>query len=519
MENNKARITLIRPPILELKYSLSYYGACLPIGLAYIAAVLRDNGHKVTVIDAIGEEVDCYREIVTPVGSLYVNGLSPDEIVDRIPLDTEIIGITHMFLHEWPIVRQIAETAKAKFSNIPIMLGGENATAFWEYILKESTAVDYCVIGEGEKKVVELVDYIKNGKSEVAIAGVVGLKQISGNYRHECNATRISEIDKLPWPAWEYFAVENYLAKRDQHGVYRGRSMPMLATRGCPFQCTFCSSHQMWGTRYIARQPQDVVKEIKFYVERYKINNINFCDLTLLTERKWVVEFCKLIEAANINITWQLPTGTRSEVLDDEVLSLLYRAGCRNITYAPESGSERMFKILKKKVNLQRMLNSLKIAHKLSFITRVNIIIGHPEEHLIDTWNSLKLLVKSALVGCSDAAVMIFAPYPGTDDFRKLLEKDKVVIDKEYYYLALARSGRSSKTYNARMGTRQLIFIQFFMLFIFYGLSYSIHPLRIFYLMRSIISGYEQTQVEQLFSAKLRRNKKVCSKLKKSYGE
>src|SRR5262249_38566659 len=124
---------------------------------------------------------------------------------------------------------------------------------------------------------------------------------------------RIRDVDAIPRPAWHLFPVSNYLDGGFTYGVNLGRSMPILATRGCPYQCTFCSSPAMWTTRYYA--------------------------LTAIIKRDWILAFCRELERRGLDITYQLPTGTRSEVLDEEVLAALYRTGCRNICYAPESGS------------------------------------------------------------------------------------------------------------------------------------------------------------------------------------
>ncbi|MSR76846.1 MAG: B12-binding domain-containing radical SAM protein [Candidatus Omnitrophica bacterium] len=499
-----AKIVLIRPPVLELTANLSSYGAILPIGLAYIAAVLHDAGHQIKVIDAPGEAISQFTHVKSPVGALTLNGLSVEEIVQKIPSDTDLIGITHMFLHEWPTVKAIAEQVRSLYPKIKIILGGENATAFWPWIYKETNAVDYCILGEGESTIVKLVDQIINGGSLLEINGVA-----TRMHHHDHNPPappkRQLQLANLPWPAWDYFPVENYMQTSDHHGVHRGRSIPMLATRGCPFQCTFCSSPQMWTTRYVVREPEDVVAEMKNYVSRYKINNVNFCDLTAIIEKGWIMRFCKILKRENLDITWQLPTGTRSEALDEEVLKLVYETGCRNITYAPESGSNRMLKIIKKKVSLSHMIQSLKAAKKASVVTRINIIIGHPKEERSDGWHHFLFMMTCAFVGVQDAAVMIFAPYPGSDDFKELMADGKITFNSEYYYLALARSGWRTRTYNSIMSTPELIRLQFLLLFSFYLTAYLTHPYRFILFLKSIISGNEETQLDQLIRTKLQR--------------
>jgi radical SAM superfamily enzyme YgiQ (UPF0313 family) len=500
-----AAVTLIRPPILQIPVSFSSYGAIPPIGLAYVAAVLRDAGHRLTVIDGPGEALDSFRRFAGPTGTLQLQGLTPEEIVDRVPNDTEVVGITHMFLHEWPTIRRMAESIKARLPHAHIVVGGENATAFWPWIFKETDAVDYCVLGEGEATMLELVARLKLQESTAGLAGVVARKGVDS--APAGLPARITQVAEIPWPAWEFINLEAYLAATDQHGVHRGRSIPMLATRGCPYQCTFCSSPQMWTTKYVTRTPQDVVTEMKAYVERYGVNNVNFCDLTTIIRREWTIEFCKLLIDENLGISWQLPSGTRSEALDAEVLRLLYQAGCRNLTYAPESGSERMLNVIKKRVKLPRMLESLKAAEREGLRTSVNIIIGHPQERRRDTWQSFKFLLKAALAGSHSSSVMVFAPYPGSADFKALADAGRIELTDEYYYVAISRGGRSAKTYNPSIGKRELFVTQMTMLIAFHALAYLLRPWRIVALVRGLVTGAEESLVQQTLRTKLRQLK------------
>jgi anaerobic magnesium-protoporphyrin IX monomethyl ester cyclase len=497
-----------------------------------------------------------------------------------------VLGITHMFLHEWPTIREIATRAKAAIPGLVVVLGGENATSYWPWIFRETDVVDHCVLGEGERTMAALCERLAAGEPVAGLpgvasrgthtdlapraqvldraeardafdaedrdapaaagardaarsgAGVGGASTITDGARAGVPSPRSggsvaagaagtalldapaasaaptlsrrsTDLGALPRPAWEYFPVERYMAHADNHGVNRGRSMPLLSTRGCPYRCTFCSSPDMWTTKYVTREPREVVDEIKDYIARYRIDNVNFCDLTAIVRRDWIVEFCRLLAAEVPHLTWQLPTGTRTEVLDEEVVALLHATGCRNITYAPENGSERMLKVIRKNVLLPRMLGSLRAAHKAGLVTRVNIIIGHPKEEWQDIRKSWKFLVKAAWTGCDDAAVMIFAPYPGSADFRELLAAGKVEMGEDYHYLALARSGFSSKTYNPVMSTRQLIFTQYVLLLAFYGTAYLSRPWRFVHVLASLVSGKETTQLDQLLRTKLQQRRKA----------
>src|SRR5262249_18634088 len=152
---------------------------------------------------------------------------------------------------------------------------------------------------------------------------------------------RIRGLDEIPWPAWQLFDVKAYDDNKLVTGIHYGLTVPILATRGCPYQCTYCSSPNMWTTRWYARDAKDVASEIEHYHRVYGAKNFPFQDLTAILKREWVVEFTKEILAKKLDITWQLPAGTRSEIVDDEVAQLLKASGCRSVNFAPESGSER----------------------------------------------------------------------------------------------------------------------------------------------------------------------------------
>lgn len=498
-----ARIALVRPPSFHILGSLSYFGAVPPIGLAYVAAVLRDAGHQVTVIDAVGEALDSLTHLEGSVRSLYLNGLLPEEIVRRLPEDTQVVGITHMFLHEWPTLRRLVELIRARLPHCAIVLGGENATAFWEEILQQTDAVDYCVLGEGEATMLELVARLMLDLPTDGMAGLASRSQGRGELPVAAVA-RQEDLSSLPLPAWDMFPMEAYLGHSDTFGVHRGRSMPVLATRGCPFQCTFCSSLAMWSTRYVTREPREVLDEIRLYVDRYHIRNVDFCDLTAIIHREWIIEFCTLLRASGLQITWQLPVGTRSEALDDDVLALLYETGCRNITYAPESGSLAVLKAMKKKIHLGRLTTSMARAVRQGLIVRLSVIIGHPSETRRDVWESVKFLVRAAALGCHDATVLIFAPYPGSEDYRKLQDSGAMARPVDDYYIALARSGRSTNTYNPHMGCGELLFLQFALLIAFYSVSYLRHPVRLLQIVQALVTGNERTHVEQLVRTRMR---------------
>lgn len=493
-------VTLLRPPVVVMPRSLATHGPTPPIGLAYIAALLRACGHTVKVVDGTGEAVDRCVDFVSPVGTLHRVGLSPAEIVERIPADTAVVGITNMFLHEWPQVREIAELAKRRLPGAFVVVGGENATAFARWILAECAAIDCCVLGEGEATMLELVDRLAGGKPLSTMTGLAVRDERSGAVVCTGLPVRLakSELDALPLPAWDLVPLDRYWSTGPFLGVNRGRSMQVIGTRGCPYQCSFCSSPQMWDTRFMVRDPEAVADEIADYVRRYDACNINFVDLTAATNRKWTLDLCDALERRATGITWQLPVGTRTEGIDREVLRRMRETGCRNIVFAPESGSQRMLEAMNKPSSLAHVLGALRDAHQVGLCTTVNVIVGHPQERWADVWQSLEFLLRAAWAGADDTAVIMFCPYPGSADFDALVACGRHVVDEASLYVGLSRSSSSHRSWNERMSARQIRLAQMLMTAAFYGATVLRRPARIVDFVRAQITGRENTYLDQM---------------------
>jgi len=309
----------------------------------------------------------------------------------------------------------------------------------------------------------------------------------------------------VPRPAWDLVPLERYWEHYPFFGVHRGRSIQVLGTRGCPYKCTFCSSPQMWTTKYVVREPDDVVDEICEYVEAYGVQNVNFVDLTAATNRKWTIGLCDALAARAPDVDWQLPVGTRIEAIDREVLERLAAARCRNVTFAPESGSQRMLDVMDKRASLEKILVALVDARELGIQTTVNILIGHPEERWSDLAKSVRYLLKASWLGCSDTAVMMFCPYPGSADFKALVDSGRHVMDEESYYVGLSRGSAHHRSWNPRMSARQLRYMQLFMISAFYVANWVRRPARALGFVRSLVTGSEETYLDQMVRTKRRK--------------
>lgn len=488
-----ARLTLIRPALVSTPRSYSVIVAP-PLGLAYVAAVLERGGHELTVIDALGEAPTTCRPADYP--GLLAYGLSKAEILARIPSDTQGIGLSVMFSQQWPHVAALTRAIHEQLPQVPIFIGGEHATAAWEYLLKQCPEVAVCVLGEGEMAALDVASWIDG---QLALDDVAGIAYRKDGVPHRSEARpRIRTPDTLPWPAWHLFPMEEYLSRELGHGVNRGRSIPMLATRGCPFQCTFCSSPAMWTTRYVARNVDDLVDEIETYVTRYRMTNVDFEDLTAFIKRDWILAFCRELERRSIRITYQLPSGTRSEALDREVLEALYRTGCRNLTYAPESGSLRTLTRVKKKVHLDRMLESMRASVEVGIVTKVNMIIGFPFEERRDILATIRFCVQMAWIGVEDIPLFPFCPYPGSAIYDDLRARGRIPDMNDDYLASLGFWDLTQVTSVCEhVSTRELAFYRAAGMVLFILVGYFRHPRRLLRLVRNLARGKSESAVEQ----------------------
>ncbi|MGB1276077.1 MAG: B12-binding domain-containing radical SAM protein, partial [Nannocystaceae bacterium] len=314
---------------------------------------------------------------------------------------------------------------------------------------------------------------------------------------------RIEILDDLPRPAWDLIPVDAYLDRGHASGVHRGRSMPVLTSRGCPYRCTFCSSPQMWTTRYLRRSPEEVVDEIEALVARYQVTNIDLNDLTAMLTKDWILEFCHALTRRGLGISWQLPSGTRSEAVDFEAARALYEAGCRNFTYAPESGSKDTLRRIKKKVKLPALRASLRASIRAGLTTHCSIIIGFPHEHYSDLWQTYKLVLGLAVDGLHTVAVMVFAPYPGSEEFEGLLATGAIDFGEHYYYSSLMRASSGLRSFHPQVGPRGLFALQLFYLCSFFGVQYSLRPWRFAKSLVNAARGRHESVMDQFLATKV----------------
>ena len=477
-----------------------------PIGLAYLASACKGPGIDVKGIDAAGKNLN--KTFKIPKYKLRGNGIEIGEIIKLIDKKTEIIGISAMFSHEWPYVRDCIKLIKDNFPKVVIFAGGEHVTALPEYCLRDCKAINYICLGEGEETWSEISKKKKEDNNFDDIAGLAYLK--NNNFIKSSPRKRIEHIDNILWPDWDIFSIKPYLDNAVSFGPGSGRNMPILASRGCPYECTFCSNPLMFGRRYYVREINDLIAQIKHYIERYRITGLQFYDLTAIIKKDWIIAFCKALKKNNINLEWSLPSGTRSEALDLEVIQALGSVNLKYLVYAPESGSAKTLELIKKKIKISAVEQSVKYAISQGITVRTNLIIGFPNETRLQLYRTLYQQLKFAFMGVEDVPSYYFNAYPGTELFDALLKEEKIKLDDNYFH-SLATLSHYNLTptnisYNKYMGRYELYFYRMIGMILSYSLSYIIRPKRIFRTIKSIFTDSSATVVEQRFKDYLRKS-------------
>lgn len=488
MNATKPAVALVRGPVVSAEGAFNNE-ATPAIGLAYVAGFAKSLGYDVSIVDAIAEglnQVNRYpgREGITTLG------LTVEELVDRVPEKAQVIGVSCMFSGEWPVVRGIIEALRKKFPDALIVAGGEHATSLPEYCLRDCPSLNLVVKGEGEGTFADVLTAYGDNRGFDEVGGVCFLDR-DGGFHDNGGLPRLKNINEIPRPYWPAGYLEMFWSHGKSFGVQTARDMPMLASRGCPYQCTFCSSPSMWTTRYILRDPDDLLDEIKEYQRRYQISAIQFYDLTAVTKKRWIVEFCQKLKSENINLKWSLPSGTRSEALDEETLTLMKETNCNYLVYAPESGAPETLNVVQKRITLDSITESIRTAKRIGLVLRANLIIGFPHEGRRHVYQTLWYGLKLAAMGVDEVPVFIFSAYPGSQIFKDLFAAGKVSLNDDYFFGLQTLNSKFNAfdppTYNDRIPAFELAVYRTMFMALNYLLGYLLFPSRILRTVRNTI--------------------------------
>jgi radical SAM superfamily enzyme YgiQ (UPF0313 family) len=431
------KVQLLRAAAGGRKWLQVMMGPGYPLGLAYIAGALERAGHDVTAVDGFLEGLEFMRSY----GPGIATGLSNEELASRVEADTRVVGISVMFTMDWLMVVDLCERIRRRRPDVTIVMGGEHVTSMAAFCLQTSQA-DFAVLGEGEETIVELLEALEKG-SRGNLAHVAG---IAYKERGEVVVTsprpRIREVDAIAPPAWHLFAATRYSRERTNScSFYSERiTLPVLSSRGCPYQCTFCSSPSMWGN-WRPRDPQAVADELEYYIQEFGATDFHFYDLTAVVKRPNAEALAREFIRRGLDMTWQLGVGTRIEQFDGELAALLKESGLRYVAFAPESGSESSRKAMKKHLSQANLERATRDAMAVGLKTQFLIIVGLPHETLEDLAATVGLAWWAGRMGVDEIGPNVFTPYPGSRLFDQLLEEGVIAMDEDLLLATISNFG------------------------------------------------------------------------------
>lgn len=349
----------------------------MPLGLCYLAAVLREKGHQVEILDCLAEGYG-HKE---SRGQMAVYGLNDNEIVQRInSSNPDIIGCSALFSVQYENVKNFCLLVKKLDKNIPLVVGGMHATVR-PYEVLSDWYVNFVVRGEADYTFAELVESLEKRKDYSRIDGI-GYKK-RGKIFVNPKRNFIKNLDELPFPARDLLKIEKYYQAGLAHGLIlkSKRNVNLITSRGCPGGCVFCTINQLWGRKFRARSPESVLLELKQVKERFGANHIQFEDdnLTFDIARAKKI-FQKMIDAG-LNLKWNTPNGVALWRMDKESLNLMKKSGCYYVKFAVESGNQEVLtKIIKKPQNLRKVIPLINYARKIGMKVGSFFVVGFPGE-------------------------------------------------------------------------------------------------------------------------------------------
>ena len=382
--------------------------ACAPpIGLAYIAAVLRENGIEVKIIDA---------------KSLNISHKEAAQMVEKESPD--LVGVT-VFTSQLRSALQMCQAVKEVCPATKVVVGGPHIHSEHEEVIRKDF-VDFCVRLEGEMTMLELVDAVSNGMD---LRGVRGITFKRGD-EIIVNPDRplIKDLDTLPFPARDLLPNHVYGGVK---GLEEGENYTMVtASRGCPFRCHFCAIPQFWSTQR-RRSAANVLNELEHICETYNVTFFMFTDEEFVLNRKWVAELCQGMVERGLNRTVAWACSARVDTVSQELLEEMKRANCEFIFYGIEFGNQRILDFAEKKTTLAQIHRAVDMTRKAGISPHGNFMLGYPTETKETIEDTIAL---ARTLDIDDASFSIVMPFPGTQLYRYCKENDLLnTYDWEQY--------------------------------------------------------------------------------------
>ena len=368
----------------------------------------------------------------------YLQSLKDENnpILKEIPgtvrnFNPDLIGITAWTTFAASAFR-VAAICKEWNRDVSVVMGGPHISIKYDEVMKICPDVDFLIRGEGEKTFVELAKALESKDKAKALKNINGiLYRQNREIVHNPDREFIQDLDAIPLPA------RDLLLNKDS---YNSEDMGLLMTsRGCPYNCSYCAT-SIWERKTRYRSIDNVINEIKLVIDKYGTRQFTFKDDSFTVNRKRVLEFCDRLINEDIRINWDC--NTRVNLVDEEILNKMKKAGCNGIKVGVETGSERILKLINKRISFEQCKKAVKLFRKVGIHWTGYFMMGLPSETKEDVYQTLKFMKE---LRPDYASFSVYEPFPGTELFNSGVEKglvqkertldDFYTISPKYYYV------------------------------------------------------------------------------------
>jgi magnesium-protoporphyrin IX monomethyl ester (oxidative) cyclase len=434
------KLLLVQPPFTLLRDEAK--GCQVPLGLAYLAAVM-EHRIQVRVLDAIA---DGYTTEVEVDGESFTYGLSDQAIrTAMIEYAPDVVGVSCLFSTQWRNAHRICRLAKEISSETITVMGGAHPSATPTQTLADPN-VDVVVLGEGEQVFPQLIELLQTGQT----ARVAGIAYRDGEaIRINPRSPFINDLDTLPFPARHLLPMSKYFAINRPHGTM-SRFSPntsIITSRGCPARCVFCSIHNIWGRKFRARSPGNVLDELEQLEGDYGVREVHFEDDNLTYDRARALQIFNGMVARGLHLAWAAPNGLAIHTLDEQLLQAMKASGCYRLHLAIESGDPDVLqRIMRKPLRLEKVPPIVAAARSLGLEVEVFFVVGLPGE----TREQIRRTFDFAdRLRADHTSFYIATPYPGTDLEQLCRAKGYISPDLSFENLRVRRGNISTSEFTA----------------------------------------------------------------------
>jgi magnesium-protoporphyrin IX monomethyl ester (oxidative) cyclase len=378
-----------------------------PLGLAYLAAFIRSKGYPVDILDMPASNIS--DENI----STYVKAKGYDIV--------GITGMTHQITNGCSLAKEI----KRQNPQVKIIFGGVHATFCFDELLEGNRYIDFIIRGEGELTFLEFLKALERGENNFHdIKGLAFFDKDTKRIIATGDRDFIPDLDVLPLPARDLLPIHEYLRGET---IFGNPMLEIIASRGCPYGCIFCSSPEFWKRKVRFRSVDGVINEIEHLLSKYPARYFIFVDDGFTFRKDFLYSFCEKIIKNKLNIKWRCLA--RVDHVNREMLVLMKKAGCVKICYGVESGNQVILDFANKGISIGQVKRAFALTHDVGIATLALMIIGHPletEKTILDSINLIREIRPFRYV------FQCMCPYVGTKLYNEIAANTGTILSKRW---------------------------------------------------------------------------------------